>query len=59
MIFAQIKDGIVSNIIVLDDETLIPLFKEGFDDIVRVDQLQPYPSPGWTYDGNTFTPGGG
>lgn len=56
MIYAQIKDGVVSNIIVLNDEQYIPLFSQGFDELLRVDQLLPYPSPGWTYDGQDFFP---
>lgn len=56
MICAQVKNGIVMNIIVLDDASLAPLFTEGFDSLIRVDQLQPYPSIGWTYDGTNFNP---
>lgn len=55
MIYAQIKDNIVSNIIILDDESLIPLFSEGFDLLMRVDQLGLYPSSGWGYDPDTQT----
>lgn len=56
MVYAQVKDGIVRNTIVLDDLTLIPLFSEGFDAFIRVDNIDQPPSINWTYDGNTFNP---
>lgn len=54
MIFAQVKDGIVKNIVVLDDMGLAPLFSEGFDYFIRVDQIPNYPGPGDSYDGVNF-----
>jgi len=58
MVFAQIKNGNVVNIIALNDESLIPRFSEGFDAFIRVDGMLPYPSPnaGWTYDGVNLIP---
>lgn len=56
MIYAQIKNGIIENRIVLDDPKLEPLFLEGFDFLVRVDNLEPQPNIGWTYDGVKFHP---
>lgn len=56
MVYAQIKDSIVRNVIVLDDVTLAPLFDDSFDAIVRIDNLFPSPGIGWSYDGNTFSP---
>lgn len=56
MQFAQIKDRKVINIIVLDDESLVPLFKEGFDHLVRIDHLEPVPHIGWHFDGYIFMP---
>lgn len=55
MIYAQIKDGVISNTIVADEETPLSLFAEGFDSLVRVDELSPRPGPGWTYDGAHFS----
>lgn len=55
MIFAQIKNSIVQNIIVVNDESLIPMLSEGFDEVIRVDQLGQYPGPRWSYDGENFT----
>lgn len=57
MIYAQIKDGIVVNRIVLDDVALEPLFIVGFDALIRIDQLDIQPDIGWCYDGNDFKPG--
>lgn len=55
MIYAQIKNGIIQNIIDLEDASLIPLFSQGFDFFVDITKLQPYPSPGHSYDGNSFS----
>lgn len=54
MIYAQIKTGIVFNIIVLDDESLAEHFKNGFDHLIRIDELTPSPQIGWSYDGIDF-----
>jgi len=56
MTYAQIKDGVVNNTIVLDDETLASVFSKGFDYLVRIDLLSPCPGPGWLYDGANFSP---
>lgn len=56
MKYAQIKNSIVQNVIVLDDDSLLPLFSEGFDLVLRVDQMMIYPGPGWTFDGSVFVP---
>jgi hypothetical protein len=55
MVYAQIKDGIIKNMIVLEDESIKHLFSEGFDHFVRVDELNPVPCIGWAYDGVFFT----
>jgi hypothetical protein len=55
MIYAQIKDQKIVNIIDLQDITLVPLFLDGFDDIVRIDLLDPTPGIGWSYVNGTFT----
>jgi hypothetical protein len=54
MKYAQILNSLVANVIVLDDESLAPIFKEGFDDLVRVDELDIKPDIGWSYDGTNF-----
>lgn len=55
MIYAQIKDGKVKNTIVLEDNTLVSVFTDGFDSCVRVDNLSPVPGIAWNYDGSNFT----
>ena len=47
------------NTIVLDDESLIPLFSAGFDYFIEIDGLEPLPGVGWSYDGTNFTPPSG
>lgn len=56
MVYAQVKDGIVQNCIVLADAASEPLFKEGFDELIRIDQLDIRPSIGFSYDGQNFQP---
>lgn len=55
MIFAQIKDGIVQNCIVLNDTDIQDLFLEGYDFLIQVDDLDPQPGIGYSYDGVNFT----
>jgi hypothetical protein len=50
MIYAQILSGTIQNIIVLDDLTLESLFLAGFDYLIRIDNLNPVPEIGWSYD---------
>jgi len=57
--YAQISDGVVENTIILDDVSLIPQFAAGFDYFVRIDELDPVPGIGWSYDGNNFSPPAG
>jgi len=52
MEFALIKDGTVENVIVCDEQLDLP----GYDDVVRVDNLDTKPGPGWTYAGEIFAP---
>ncbi len=54
-VWAQIKNGVVENAIVLNDESLIPIFSEGFDYFVRIDEMDPRPGPQWLFDGQVFT----
>jgi hypothetical protein len=56
MNYAQIKNGQVENIIVLEDDSLIAHFSDGFDYFVSVDGLDPMPRLGWSYDGTNFIP---
>lgn len=50
MIFAQIKDGFIVNMIVLEDSSLLPLFSQDFDDVIQVDNKPGSPAVGWSYD---------
>lgn len=54
MVYAQIKNGIIQNTIVLEDSSLQSVFAQGFDAFVRVDNLSPEPAIGWSYDGSNF-----
>ncbi len=56
MIFAQIKDNVVENCIVLDDLSLESLFAEGFDAFIRIDEMDPRPGVGYSYVDGIFTP---
>lgn len=54
MLYAQIKNGIIINIIKLDDSSVIDNFSTNFDYFIRIDQLYPRPSMGWSYSNSTF-----
>lgn len=56
MIYAQILNGTVINVIVLADEDLIDTFSEGFDHFVEIEQVPGSPGVGWSYDGTDFSP---
>jgi hypothetical protein len=56
MIYAQIKDRQVKNTIDIQDITIVQLYLDGFDDIVRIDLLDPVPSIGWSYINGAFSP---
>lgn len=56
MIYAQIKNGLILNTIVCDEDTPLDLFAEGFDHFLRVDNLTPVPGIGWSYDGTSYNP---
>ena len=47
--YAQIKNGKVVNIIVLNDPELIPHFTKGFDELVEYKMDVGGPGPGWHY----------
>lgn len=56
MIFAQIKNGVILNTIVLANETNVSLFEDGFDACIRIDTITPHPAIGWTYENEEFSP---
>lgn len=58
MIYAQIKDNIIINIIVLDDIELIPLFSKDYDHFIEVYAIPGNPGIGWVYnpESNSFLP---
>lgn len=56
MIYAQIKDGVIVNNIVVDENTPMELFSAEFDYFLRIDNLASNPGIGWTYDGENFIP---
>lgn len=55
-IYAQVKNGVVVNRIVIDDVSLEPLLTEGFDSLIQLDKLKVQPDIGSLYDGKVFTP---
>ena len=60
MIFAQILAGVVQNVIVLDDPSLVSLFTAGFDSCIEIDNITDINGNpigiGCTYDGTNFYP---
>lgn len=56
MIYAQIKDNLVINAIVVDEHTPMDLFSAGYDYFLRIDNLDNRPGIGWSYDGSSFSP---
>lgn len=56
MIYAQIKNHVICNCIVINDIESLEIFSEGYDHLIRIDQLNPRPSIGWSYDGLGFSP---
>lgn len=55
MLYAQIKNGKVANIIKLDDSNLVNTFTTNFDYCIRIDNLNIIPNINWLYDGNVFS----
>lgn len=55
MVFAQIKDSVVVNTLVLGDGVDQEPFLSGYDHLVRIDELNPRPGVGFTYDGANFS----
>lgn len=54
MLYAQIKNQIVINTIKLDDSEMENQFSQGYDSLIRIDELEIIPSIDWTYDGEEF-----
>lgn len=54
MIYAQIKNNTVINTIVLDKVELEPIFANGFDALVRIDNLDIIPGINWSYINGEF-----
>src|SRR5277367_6533990 len=54
MIYAQVKNCVIQNVIILNDENLVHLFEKGFDHCLRIDHLNPQPALGWFHDGKNF-----
>jgi hypothetical protein len=55
MIYAQIKNNLITNTIQIDDITLLPLFTVTCDACIQIDNITPQPGIGWSYDGSNFT----
>jgi hypothetical protein len=55
MVFAQINNDYVKNVIVLDDESMASDFSAGFQAFVRIDLLDPMPGINWNWDGVNFS----
>lgn len=56
MEYAQIKDGVVVNVIVVDENSPFEELSKNFDLFLRVDDIPDLVGIGFTYDGETFTP---
>lgn len=54
MKYAQIKNGVVTNIIILEDQSLLPYFSENFDQVINISSFVPEPEIGWTYNNGNF-----
>lgn len=54
MIYALVKNGVVINTIVADDN-FISTISSNYDACVRVDNIDNPPSIDWLYDGQNFT----
>lgn len=56
MIFAQVLNNQIQNVIDLEDASLLPLFQDGFDSLVQIDTLDPQPGIGWIFDNINWNP---
>lgn len=61
MVYAQIKLGMIMNVIVLDDPTIAgdfltdPASNMIYDEVIRIDDLSPQPCISWLYENKRFT----
>ena len=51
---ALIKDGLVENIIRVDNEDFLKAIASKWDHMVCIDDLEIKPDKGWSYDGKEF-----
>lgn len=58
MIYAQVLNNVIVNILQLDDSSLVSVFSVGFDECLQIDTISPMPQIGWIYDvpSTTFYP---
>lgn len=55
MIYAQIRNELIVNTIILNDADDLHLFTDSFDYVLQIDQIYPRPGIGWTFDGIQFS----
>lgn len=55
MLYAQIKDGIICNIVVLEDESILSQLSYGYDAVIEVSSDPGSPGIGWSWDGQIFS----
>lgn len=55
MKYAQIKDELIKNVILVEEGASLEQFSSGYDDLVRIDNITPIPGINWSYDGNNFS----
>lgn len=52
MVYALINGGVVENTIVADP-TFASVIAPNFDHVIQIDELDPIPAIGWTYNSET------
>ena len=61
MVFAQISNNTIINTIVLNDNSLLPLFQTDqngnpYDSLLQIDNVYPQPGIGWWFDNIMWNP---
>jgi hypothetical protein len=56
VIYAQIKQGTIWNVISLESGTDTGPYLVGYDYLIDITSMSPQPSVGWLYDGTSFSP---
>lgn len=56
MQFACIKNGVVENTIIVENENLLPNLRKEWDHVIQIDDIDPMPSRGWSYTEGAFMP---